>query len=130
VYTAVAGISSSKPAGPAGYAIAYLGGAGTEFDVSGRTSTTIRHTGNGLDVVQVAAVEGSDLPDSRVRVTTTARNLDSKTHLAGVRYKWDLMIADNDDAWFAAQDLTRHTHKRNAPLHHLTSRGSRPPMTP
>ncbi|MCK5585358.1 hypothetical protein KAJ02_04735, partial [Candidatus Bipolaricaulota bacterium] len=84
-----------------GYAIAFLGGCGSEFSVSGKKATTTWNPGGGLEVEQVTVVEGATLSDSRVRVTTKVTNNDDVTHEVGIRYEWDLMIADDDDAWFA-----------------------------
>ncbi|MBN1857451.1 MAG: hypothetical protein JW846_10930 [Dehalococcoidia bacterium] len=94
--------SSSEPSG--GYGIDFLGGCGSEFSVSGKKATTTWNPGGGLEVEQVTAVEGTTLSDSRVRVTTTVTNNDDVTHEVGIRYEWDLMIADDDDAWFARRN--------------------------
>ena len=95
-------VSSTEPSG--GYAIAFLGGGGSDFSSSGRKATTTWYPGNGLEVEQVTAIEGSELTDSRVRVTTKVTNNDSAPHAVGIRYAWDLMIADDDDAWFAKRN--------------------------
>ena len=95
-------VSSSEPSG--GYTIAFLGGCGSEFRVSGKKATTTWNPGGGLEVEQVTAVEGTKLSDSRVRVTTKVTNNDDVTHEVGIRYEWDLMIADDDDAWFAKRN--------------------------
>jgi hypothetical protein len=89
---------------PTGLGIAYLGANGVDFDASGRRSTTTWDTGTGLEVVQVAAVEGSTVRNSCVRVTTRVRNIDDSMHSVGIRYEWDLEIASADNAWFARRD--------------------------
>lgn len=102
VYTSLPELSSPEPSGS--YAIACLGGGGSDFSVSGNRATTTWYPGGDLEVEQVTAVEGTKLSNSRVRITTKVTNNDTEIHQVGIRYEWDLMIADDDDAWFATRD--------------------------
>ncbi len=101
VYTSDATISSAEPTG---YAIAYLGGCGVTFHATSTRATTVWSPSGALEVEQVVAVEGSTIADSRVRVTTKVTNRDSSIRQVGIRYLWDMMVADEDGAWFATRD--------------------------
>jgi hypothetical protein len=54
-----------------------------------------------LLITQITAVEGMNLFDSRVRVTTNVTNVGSANVSIGIRYEWDLMIDGNDGSWLA-----------------------------
>jgi PKD repeat protein len=62
--------------------------------------TTYWTTPEGLDIEQVTAIEGTDLEDSRVRVTTTVTNNGESAVDIGIRYELDLEINGSDDSWF------------------------------
>ncbi len=64
-------------------------------------NTTALNSSDALLISQVTAVEGMNLFNSRVRVTTNVTNAGSAPVSIGIRYEWDLMIDGNDGSWFA-----------------------------
>ncbi|MCK9356019.1 MAG: hypothetical protein M0R22_02560, partial [Dehalococcoidia bacterium] len=103
VYTSDYSFSSEEPSG--GYAIAYMGAWGVEFDSGQREASTLWSPGDGdLEVEQEVEVLGSSISDSAVRVTTKVTNRTGGTREVGIRYFWDMMVADEDGVWYATRD--------------------------
>ncbi len=83
-----------------GYNLDYLDGYLDSVSQVGNEVTITWTTSEDLTIEQVTAVEGTDLDNSRVQVTTTVNNNSEGAIDVGIRYEWDLMIADSDDSWF------------------------------
>jgi hypothetical protein len=83
-------------------ALAFLNATNTSVTVTWNT-TTAPNMSDALLITQITAVEGTNLSDSCVRVTTNVTNVGSTTVSIGIRYEWDLMIDGNDGSWLAAR---------------------------
>ena len=102
VYTSDSEFSSVEPAGS--YAIAYMGAWGVEFESSRRQATTRWFPEGHIEVEQEVEVIGSSLSNSAVRVTTKVSNTSDHRREVGIRYFWDIMVADEDGVWYATRD--------------------------
>lgn len=102
VYTSDSSLSSGEPSG--GYGIAYLGGCGTSFSANATRATTRWMPCGQLEVEQVVEVVGSTPSNSWVRVTTKVTNKSGSTRQVGIRYLWDMMVADADAVWYATRN--------------------------
>jgi hypothetical protein len=111
--------NSGATASP-GFSTVYLSSYLTsEIAVGSTITTTWTIPAENAVVVQVLAIEGTTLADSRVRVTTSVSNgilngasgggvqpagTPSTFHI-GIRYLWDIMVANIDGAFFRPRDL-------------------------
>ncbi len=99
-YNASKDYVSTSATPSSGFTVVNLDGYLDSVSEVGDEVTTTWTTAEGLTIEQVTAIEGTDLDDSRVRVTTTITNNSEGAIDVGIRYEWDLMIADSDDSWF------------------------------
>ncbi|MEM3489268.1 MAG: hypothetical protein QXO75_06400, partial [Nitrososphaerota archaeon] len=56
-------------------------------------------TDENLFITQEIEILGSTIHDTYVRVTVSIKNEGSQKYTVGIRYLWDIMIADNDGSW-------------------------------
>jgi hypothetical protein len=81
-------------------ALASINSTNTSVTATWNTATA-PNMSDALLITQVTAVEGMNLFNSRVRVTTNVTNVGSANVSIGIRYEWDLMIDGNDGSWLA-----------------------------
>ncbi|MEM2922015.1 MAG: hypothetical protein QXF26_06840 [Candidatus Bathyarchaeia archaeon] len=91
-----------------GFSLAILDGLTPSIVEQTQTRMVVRWlTNEGLNITQIIEVLGSTVTDTYVRVTTTIRNdNDTYSYGVGIRYLWDLNVADTDGSWLRTVNPT------------------------
>lgn len=88
----------SQGNGMAGYVNARMQTQPTSLTPLGSSGFRTTYTLANFTVVQDVVINGTDLTDSNIRHTTTITNSTGASRQFGLRYLWDWMIADSDNA--------------------------------